>query len=148
MTRRVFITVEYDGAPFVGWQRQDNGITVQQKLEEAAFAFTGENIPVQGAGRTDSGVHALGQVAHLDVPEKFAPNRVMEALNAHLSHTAISVLDAYEVPDDAHARFRLLDGVIYIVSCPAASRLRLMLAVSGITNIRLMPMRCRLVPIC
>ena len=69
----VFIIVEYDGAPFVGWQRQDNGITVQQKLEEAAFAFTGEHILVQGAGRTDSGVHALGQVAHLDVPEKFAP---------------------------------------------------------------------------
>ena len=105
MTRRIFIIVEYDGTPFVGWQRQDNGITVQQKLEDAAHAFTGEKIPVQGAGRTDSGVHALGQVAHLDVPEKFEPNRVMEALNAHLSQTAISVLDAYDVPDNIHARF-------------------------------------------
>ena len=105
MTRRIFIIVEYDGAPFVGWQRQDNGITVQQKLEDAAHAFIGEKIPVQGAGRTDSGVHALGQVAHLDVPEKFEPNRVMEALNAHLSQTAISVLDAYDVPEDTHARF-------------------------------------------
>ena len=105
MTRRIFIIVEYDGAPFVGWQRQDNGITVQQKLEDAAHAFTGEKVSVQGAGRTDSGVHALGQVAHLDVPEKFEPNRVMEALNAHLSQTAISVLDAYDVPEDTHARF-------------------------------------------
>ena len=65
MTRRIFIIVEYDGAPFVGWQRQDNGITVQQKLEDAAHAFTGEKILVQGAGRTDSGVHALGQVVVL-----------------------------------------------------------------------------------
>lgn len=105
MTRRIFIIVEYDGEPFVGWQRQDNGVSVQQKLEDAATAFTGEDILVQGAGRTDSGVHALGQVAHLDVPNKFDANRVMEALNAHLSKIPISVLDAYDVGDDIHARF-------------------------------------------
>ncbi|MEC8091664.1 MAG: tRNA pseudouridine(38-40) synthase TruA, partial [Pseudomonadota bacterium] len=82
MTRRIFITIEYDGGPFVGWQRQVTGPSVQQVLEEAAAELTGGEILVQGAGRTDSGVHATGQVAHLDVPDKFDANRVMEALNA------------------------------------------------------------------
>ena len=76
MTRRILITIEYDGAPFVGWQRQDNGDSVQGAIETAAEAFIGAPTPVAGAGRTDSGVHATGQVAHLDVPDRYDANRV------------------------------------------------------------------------
>lgn len=105
MTRRIFITIEYDGTPFVGWQRQVSGLSVQQVLEEAAAELTGGNILVQGAGRTDSGVHATGQVAHLDVPDKFDANRVMEALNALTGDHPVTILDAHEVDAEAHARF-------------------------------------------
>jgi len=105
MTRRIFITVEYDGGPFVGWQRQDNGLSVQQVLEEAAAKLTGGACPVQGAGRTDSGVHATGQVAHLDVPEKFDAARVMTALNALTAGHPVTIRAARQVPDEAHARF-------------------------------------------
>jgi tRNA pseudouridine38-40 synthase len=105
MARRILITIEYDGGPFVGWQRQDNGISVQGALEEAAAAFTGQAIAVSGAGRTDAGVHAIGQAAHLDVPDRFAPMTVMEALNAHLGTTPISVTAAREVSATFHARF-------------------------------------------
>ncbi len=105
MTRRILITIEYDGGPFVGWQRQDNGKTVQGALEAAAAAFINAPVAIAGAGRTDAGVHATGQAAHLDVPRKFTPNRVMEALNAHLVKQPISVRNAIEVPGDFHARF-------------------------------------------
>ena len=79
MTRRILITIEYDGASFVGWQRQDNGDSVQAAIEAAAEAFTGTPTPVAGAGRTDSGVHATSQVAHLDVPDRFDAKKVMYA---------------------------------------------------------------------
>ncbi|MEX0504528.1 tRNA pseudouridine(38-40) synthase TruA [Alphaproteobacteria bacterium LSUCC0719] len=105
MTRRIFITLEYDGGPFVGWQRQDNGLSVQQVLEAAARELTGADCLVQGAGRTDSGVHATGQVAHLDVPDKFDAARVMAALNALTADHPVTVRTAREVPNDAHARF-------------------------------------------
>ena len=105
MTRRIFITIEYDGTPFVGWQRQVTGMSVQQVLEEAAAELTGGDILVQGAGRTDSGVHATGQVAHLDVPDKFDANRVMEALNALIGDHPVTIRDAREVDGEAHARF-------------------------------------------
>ena len=105
MTRRIFITIEYDGTPFVGWQRQVTGLSVQQVLEVAAAELTGGNILVQGAGRTDSGVHATGQVAHLDVPDKFDANRVMEALNALTGDHPVSIIEAREVDSEAHARF-------------------------------------------
>ena len=105
MTRRIFITIEYDGTPFVGWQRQVTGLSVQQVLEEAAAELTCGEILVQGAGRTDSGVHATGQVAHLDVPEKFDANRVMEALNALTGDHPVTIIDAREVNGEAHARF-------------------------------------------
>ncbi len=85
MMRRILITIEYDGGPFHGWQRQVNGRTVQQVLEEAAHQLTGQETLVQAAGRTDAGVHASGQAAHLDVPEKFDAERVMAALNALLA---------------------------------------------------------------
>ena len=105
MTKRILITIEYDGAPFVGWQRQDNGASVQAALEAAAEAFIGAPTPITGAGRTDSGVHATGQAAHLDVPEKFDANRVMQALNAHLGAVPVTVHSAREVPETLHARF-------------------------------------------
>ncbi|HBP60639.1 MAG TPA: tRNA pseudouridine(38-40) synthase TruA, partial [Alphaproteobacteria bacterium] len=105
MTRRILIIVEYDGGPFYGWQRQIDGPTVQQVLEQAAATLTGSETLVQGAGRTDSGVHATGQAAHLDVPDKFDAERVMQALNALTGDHPVSVLSAREVPADFHARF-------------------------------------------
>ena len=105
MMRRILITIEYDGGPFHGWQRQSNGRTVQQVLEEAAHQLTGQETLVQAAGRTDAGVHASGQAAHLDVPEKFDAERVMAALNALVGQQPVSVIAAREVPADFHARF-------------------------------------------
>ena len=105
MTRRIFITIEYDGTRFVGWQRQVTGLSVQQVLEVAAAELTGGDILVQGAGRTDSRVPATGQVAHLDVPDKFDANRVMEALNALTCDHPVSIIEAREVDSEAHARF-------------------------------------------
>ena len=90
MTRRIFITLEYDGGPFCGWQRQKTGLSVQQVLEEAAASLTGQQIMVQGAGRTDAGVHATGQVAHLDVPDKFDPE-------THARFTAIGRRYLYRI---------------------------------------------------
>ena len=105
MTRRIFITLEYDGGPFCGWQRQKTGLSVQQVLEEAAASLTGQQIMVQGAGRTDAGVHATGQVAHLDVPDKFDATRVMEALNSLTNPHPVTILEAREVDLETHARF-------------------------------------------
>ena len=103
--QRYRLTVEYDGAPFVGWQRQENGPSVQAALEEAGAALTGAPAPVAGAGRTDSGVHALAMTAHIDLARPFPARTVREALNAHLRPAPVSVLRAEEVPDDFHARF-------------------------------------------
>ncbi len=105
MTQRFLIRIEYDGAPFVGWQRQANCISVQQVIEEAATQLCGHAIQVQGAGRTDSGVHATGQVAHLDLPKKFDEKRVTEALNALIGSWPVTVLQARAVEENIHARF-------------------------------------------
>ena len=102
---RYKIIVEYDGAPFVGWQRQDNGPSIQAALEEAIVAFCGERVPVQGAGRTDAGVHAVGQVAHFDLTEEKPVETVRAALNFHLKPHLIAVVDAEIAPADFHARF-------------------------------------------
>jgi tRNA pseudouridine38-40 synthase len=102
---RFKLTIEYDGGPFEGWQRQDERPTVQGALERAAFAFTGEKIDIIGAGRTDAGVHGIAQVAHLDINKPFAPGRVRDALNAHLRPAPISVVAAEEVAPEFHARF-------------------------------------------
>lgn len=104
MTRYKLI-LEYDGAPFVGWQRQDNGPSVQAALEAALLAFCGEKITVYGAGRTDAGVHAAGQVAHIDIAKPTTPDIVRDALNHHLRPDPIAVLSAVAVDDDFHARF-------------------------------------------
>jgi len=102
---RFRLVVEYDGTPFVGWQRQDNGPSVQAALEDAVFKFCNERVNVFGAGRTDSGVHALGQVAHIDIARETPPDTLRDALNFHLRPAPVSVLSAAAVGDDFHARF-------------------------------------------
>ena len=102
---RYKLTIEYDGTPFVGWQVQDNGASVQGVLAEAVLAFAGERAVVGGAGRTDAGVHALGQVAHVDLAKDWPPDTVRDALNAHLRPHPIAVLAAEHVADDFDARF-------------------------------------------
>ena len=102
---RYFLTIEYNGNSYVGWQKQKSGISVQQLIEEAIKAFSGENVLVYGAGRTDSGVHASGQVAHVDLPDKYENYKIILAINAHLRNTKIKILDAKKVKQDAHARF-------------------------------------------
>jgi len=102
---RYRITVEYDGGGFVGWQRQANGPSVQAALEEAVRRFCGETVLVEGAGRTDAGVHALGQVAHFDLAKDTTADTVMKAVNFHLKPAPVAVLSAEVVGDDFHARF-------------------------------------------
>ena len=102
---RYKLTIEYDGARYAGWQRQDNARTVQQALEEAALALNGEPTVVTGAGRTDSGVHALGQVAHIDLAKPLPAGKVRDALNAHLRPHPIAILNAEDAPPEFHARF-------------------------------------------
>jgi tRNA pseudouridine38-40 synthase len=101
---RYKLIIEYDGAPFVGWQVQDNGPSVQGALADAIEAFCGERVAVQGAGRTDAGVHALGQVAHFDLQSEREPDTVRDALNAHLRPHPIAILHAERVPPDFDAR--------------------------------------------
>ncbi len=101
---RFKLLLEYDGAPFVGWQRQENGVSVQQVLEEAVFAMTGEERVVAGAGRTDAGVHATGQVAHLDLSRDWTPFRLAEGLNAHCVPHPVAVLGVESVADNFDAR--------------------------------------------
>jgi tRNA pseudouridine38-40 synthase len=102
---RYRLTLEYDGAPFVGWQRQDNGPSVQGVLEAAIEKLSGERVTVTGAGRTDAGVHALGQAAHFDLVKEFEPGKVRDALNYHLRPDSVSVLDAAITNGEFHARF-------------------------------------------
>ena len=102
---RYKLTIEYDGGAFAGWQRQDGAPSVQQALEEAAEALDGAPVTVIGAGRTDAGVHALGQVAHLDLVKPIRADKVRDALNAHLRPHAVAVLEAEDAAPDFHARF-------------------------------------------
>jgi tRNA pseudouridine38-40 synthase len=102
---RFKLTIEYDGRPFVGWQVQDNGMSVQGVLTAAVAAFCGEAVHVQGAGRTDAGVHALGQVAHVDLAKAWDADTVRDALNAHLRPHPVAVLTAESASDDFDARF-------------------------------------------
>jgi tRNA pseudouridine38-40 synthase len=102
---RFRLDIEYDGGPFVGWQRQENGLSIQQCLEEAVHATVQEETHVYGAGRTDAGVHATGQVAHVDIVKEIAPERLMAALNFHVKPHPVAVTNCAVVGDDFHARF-------------------------------------------
>lgn len=102
---RYKLTIEFDGSGYSGWQRQENAPSVQHALEVAAEALDGSAVQVIGAGRTDAGVHALGQVAHIDLSKAHLAHKVRDALNAHLRPHPISVLKAETAPDDFHARF-------------------------------------------
>src|SRR5687768_5032991 len=102
---RFRLTIEYDGRPYMGWQRQGHGPSVQQAVEEAILAITGERAAVHAAGRTDAGVHALAMAAHVDVARGITPFRLAEGINARLRPQPIAILRAETVDDDWHARF-------------------------------------------
>ena len=106
---RYRLTIEYDGGPFTGWQSQAGGTSVQDLLERAVAIINGEPSMVYGAGRTDAGVHALGQVAHADIPRNDPPEVVANALNALLRPHPIAVISAALAPDDFHARFSAIE---------------------------------------
>jgi pseudouridylate synthase I len=120
---RYRMTVEYDGTPYVGWQRQENGMSVQEALETAVLSLTGETVSIRGAGRTDSGVHALGQVVHVDLGRSWEGYKLRNALNAHLALAgqAVAVLDAVRVDETFDARFSALRRhyLYRIISRPA-----------------------------
>ncbi len=102
---RFALTLEFDGGPFMGLQRQDHGPSIQQAVEEAVHAVTGETVTMHSAGRTDSGVHALAMASHVDIARDIAPFRLMEALNARLRPAPIAVIACEAKPEDWHARF-------------------------------------------
>jgi tRNA pseudouridine38-40 synthase len=101
---RYRLTIEYCGTGFVGWQRQPNGLSIQEALETAIEKFCGERTTVFGAGRTDAGVHAAGQVAHVDLPREMPADTIRGAVNYHLKPHAISVIEVAPVPEDFDAR--------------------------------------------
>jgi tRNA pseudouridine38-40 synthase len=102
---RYKLTIEYDGTAFFGWQVQDHAVSIQGALMDAVEAFSGTRVTVNGAGRTDAGVHAYGQVAHIDIAKAWEPDVVRDALNAHLRPKPIAILAAETVPDNFDARF-------------------------------------------
>lgn len=102
---RYALTVEFDGRPFMGWQRQAHGPSVQQTIEDAAHKLTGEPVVVHAAGRTDAGVHGVGMRAHLEIEKPLTAFRLMEALNSLMRPNPVAILDCVPVADDWHARF-------------------------------------------
>ena len=102
---RYKLTIEYDGSPFVGWQRQANGRSVQQAIEEALVRLTGEEPTLRGAGRTDAGVHALGQAAHFDLVREWTGDKLRDGLNAHLRPEPVAILLAEAVAAGFDARY-------------------------------------------
>jgi tRNA pseudouridine38-40 synthase len=107
---RYKLTIEYDGTNFVGWQKQPDASSIQSELEAAVLKFCGEPVEVCGAGRTDAGVHATGQIAHIDLPKEMDGFKIAQGINFHMQQGGettklISVLSAEEVPADFHARF-------------------------------------------
>ena len=102
---RYKLTIEYDGTPFAGWQRQKTQPSVQQAIEEAVARMSGESVTLQAAGRTDAGVHALGQVAHVDLIKQWDPLRIREALNFHLRPNSVGIIAVDAVDESFEARF-------------------------------------------
>lgn len=105
---RFRLLIEYDGRPYMGWQRQPHGPSVQQAVEEAIFAITGEQVAVHAAGRTDAGVHALAMTAHVDIDKSITAFRLTDGVNAKLRPQPVAILLAEEVGQDFHARFSCL----------------------------------------
>jgi tRNA pseudouridine38-40 synthase len=118
---RYRVLLEYDGTGYVGWQRQTNGPSIQEALETAIEAFCGETVTAVAAGRTDAGVHALGQVAHFDLAKTWVADTVQGAINQHLRPQPIAVLLAEQVGEDFHARFSALERrYLYRIVCRRA----------------------------
>ena len=103
--QRYKITIEYDGTPFVGWQFQKNGLSIQEILQKAIFNFSKEKVAIIGAGRTDSGVHALAQVAHFDLKKKINKKNFLPGINQHIGNKSVTVLKINKVSKKFHARF-------------------------------------------
>jgi tRNA pseudouridine38-40 synthase len=103
------LTIEFDGTPFMGWQRQEHGPSVQQALEEAIHRMTGELAAVHGAGRTDAGVHALAMTAHVDIAKSLTEHRLREGINALVRPQPVSILAVQPAADDWHARFSCVE---------------------------------------
>ena len=104
MMQRYKIQVEYDGTPFVGWQIQKNGQSIQEVLQRAIFRFSTEKVTVVGAGRTDSGVHALGQIAHFDLKKKINTKKILPAINQNIGNKPVTVLKINKTNKKFHAR--------------------------------------------
>lgn len=124
---RYRLDIEYDGGPFKGWQSQANGPSVQDAVERAIEKFCGQQVRIAAAGRTDTGVHATGQVAHVDLDKAWPARTVAEAINAHLVPEPVTILQATQVDDDFHARFsatgrRYLYRVMHGRNAPALER--------------------------
>lgn len=102
---RYKLLIEYDGSPYAGFQRQDGPVTVQAVLEAAVFAFTGQTITLKAAGRTDTGVHAVGQVVHIDLEKDWPTDTVRDAMNAHMREELVGVISAQQVDESFDARF-------------------------------------------
>jgi len=103
--QRYKIKIEYDGTSFVGWQFQKNGLSIQEVLQKAIFNISKEKITITGAGRTDSGVHALGQVAHFDLKKKIKTKEILLALNQHINNKLVTILKITKVNKKFHSRF-------------------------------------------
>jgi len=102
---RYKIEIEYDGTPFVGWQYQKNGLSIQKVLQDAIFSFSKEKAIIIGAGRTDSGVHALAQVAHFDLKKKISKKNLLPAINQNIKNKSVTVLKINKVKKNFHARY-------------------------------------------
>ena len=121
---RFFLTIEYDGTDFIGWQKQNSGPSIQEKIEECIYKITQVKCSIYGSGRTDAGVHSKGQVAHVDILKKFSSKRLMDAINAYLLDYKIKITEVKPTIPDAHARFsaisREYEYVILNRSAPPA----------------------------
>ncbi|SCA55640.1 tRNA pseudouridine synthase A [Candidatus Terasakiella magnetica] len=115
---RYKLTIEYDGTGLVGWQRQNNGMSVQQAIEDACVIFAGQEVRLHVAGRTDAGVHGLGMVAHFDMAKNIPANKVQLAINHHIKPHKISILHCEEVDEEFHARFSCIErSYLYRILC-------------------------------